>query len=176
MLGPSTDIHGDHVIPTPRTIGYRKIAETLPPIAHAKLALLGTIAWTDEDPVGGVTDYVWFNAILPWPSSANFTYASRRGLEIGYLTEDAQLIDGVKCFLVSLIGACEDLDAAADTPDPELVDVELEEDAMAEAAAESYWAVSMPPSCAARTSTRTSGSPRARPRPAALAANDEPIG
>jgi len=139
IVGPSTNIHGDHVIPTFRTIGYRKRPGTFPPIAHAKLVLLGTISWTDEDPVGGVTDHVWFNAKRLWVSSDNFTYGSRRSLEIGYWTEDAELVDGVERFLVKLIGASEDLDALSDTPDPELAEVEFDDDAMAEAAAESYF-------------------------------------
>ena len=44
----------------------------------------------------------------------------------------------VQSFLVNLIGVSEDLDAAADTPDPELADIEYDDHAMAEAAAESY--------------------------------------
>lgn len=45
-------------------------------------------------------------------------------------------MDGVKRFLVDLIGASEDLDATADRPDPDLADFEFDDQAMAEAAAE----------------------------------------
>jgi hypothetical protein len=135
VVGPYTDLSG-HSIPAFRTIGYRKTAGTFPPIAHAKLALLGNICWTDEHPAGGVDDYVWFSAKRLWVSSANFTYASRRSLEFGYWTEDADLMDGVKRFLVDLIGASEDLDATADGPDPDLAAFEFDDQAMAEAAAE----------------------------------------
>lgn len=49
-------------------------------------------------------------------------------------------MQGVQSFLVSLIGVSEDLDAPADTPDPDLADIEYDDLAMAEAAAESYQA------------------------------------
>jgi len=63
-------------------------------------------------------------------SSANFTHASRRSAEFGYWTEDAELVGGVARFLVRLIGAYEDLDSAADAPDPELAHVEFDDEAM----------------------------------------------
>jgi hypothetical protein len=125
-------------LPTFRTIGYRKVNRTRPPIAHAKLALLGNICWTDEDSISGVTDYIWFSPKRLWVSSANFTYASRSSLEFGYWTENRELLKGVQHFLVRLIGVSEDLDAPADTPSPDLVEVEFDDRAMAEAAAESY--------------------------------------
>ncbi len=136
VMGPYDTIDPDFRLPTFRTIGYRKVKDEVP-IAHAKLALLGNICWTDEDPVGGVTDYVWFSPKRLWVSSANFTYQSRRSLEFGYWTEDAELMRGVNNFLVNLIGVSEDLDAPADTPDPDLAAVEFDDQAMAEAAAES---------------------------------------
>jgi hypothetical protein len=137
VMGPYDTVDPDVRLPTFRTMGYRRIESNVP-IAHAKLALLGNICWTDEDPVGGVTDYIWFSPKRLWVSSANFTYSSRRSLEFGYWTEDAELMGGVKNFLVNLIGFSEDLDAPADTPDPDLATVEFDDQAMAEAAAESY--------------------------------------
>jgi hypothetical protein len=125
VMGPYDVVDRDIRLPTFRTIGYRKIKENVP-IAHAKLALLGNICWTDEDPIGGVTDYVWFSPKRLWVSSANFTYSSRRSLEFGYWTEDAELMGGVQNFVISLIGVSEDLDTPADTPDPELATVELD--------------------------------------------------
>lgn len=140
VIGPYDSLDDGFVLSTFRTIGYRKTGATLPPLAHAKLALLGNICWTDEHPAGGVDDYVWFSARRLWVSSANFTYASRRSAEFGYWTEDADLIDGVKTFLSRLIGASEDIDSVSDVPDPELAPVALDHDAMAHAAAEAYQA------------------------------------
>jgi hypothetical protein len=135
VIGPYEPIiDRDFSLSTFRTIGYRKTGAKGPPIAHAKLALLGNICWTDEDPVD--PDYIWFQARRLWVSSANFTFASRRSLEFGYWTEDAELIRVVNGFLIKLIGASEDLDATTDTPDPEFVKVEYDDAAMFEAVEE----------------------------------------
>jgi hypothetical protein len=135
VIGPyGTD--GDVSLSTFRTIGYRKTGRARPPIVHAKLALLGNICWTDEHPSGHIDEYIWFSPRRLWVSSANFTYGSRSSVEFGYWTEDADLVRGVKRFLVNLIGASENLDSAADQPDPELAPVEFDNEAMAEAVAE----------------------------------------
>ncbi len=137
LIGPYDRIHDDHAsLSTFRTIGFRRVGRDRPPIAHAKLALLGNICWTDEHPAGYVDDYVWFSPRRLWVSSANFTYASRRSLEIGYWTEDADLVRAVERFLVGLIGASEDIDSASDGLDPERAPVDYDDPAMAEAWAE----------------------------------------
>lgn len=137
LIGPYDRIHDEGAsLSTFRTIGFRRTGRGRPPIAHAKLALLGNICWTDEHPTGHVDDYVWFSPRRLWVSSANFTYASRRSLEFGYWTEDEDLVGAVQQFLVGLIGASEDIDSAADAADPELARVEYDDAAMAEALAE----------------------------------------
>jgi len=135
-IGPYDRIHEDASLSTFRTIGFRRTGRDRPPIAHAKLALLGNVCWTDEHPAGHVDDYVWFSPRRLWVSSANFTYASRRSLEFGYWTENEDLVGAVHRFLVGLIGASEDIDSAADAVDPELARVEYDDAAMAEAWAE----------------------------------------
>ena len=60
IIGPYDRMDADIVLPTLPSIGRRATGRARPPLAHAKLALLGNICWTDEDPVGGVTDYIWF--------------------------------------------------------------------------------------------------------------------
>jgi len=62
VVGPYDRIHDDNAaLSTFRTIGFRKIGRDRPPIAHAKLALLGNVCWTDEHPAGYVDDYIWFS-------------------------------------------------------------------------------------------------------------------
>lgn len=137
LVGPYDRVHDeDSSLATFRTVGFRKSRRDRPPIAHAKLALLGNVCWTDEHPAGYVDDYVWFAARRLWVSSANFTYGSRRSLEFGYWTEEEDLVRAVEHFLVSLIGASEDLDSTADGVDPEFARVEYDDAAMAEALAE----------------------------------------
>ena len=137
VVGPYDRIHDDNAaLSTFRTIGFRKIGRDRPPIAHAKLALLGNVCWTDEHPAGYVDDYIWFSPRRLWVSSANFTYGSRSSLEFGYWTENDELLSAVARFLVGLIGASEDLDSPADAADPELARVEYDDAAMAQAWAE----------------------------------------
>jgi hypothetical protein len=135
VVGPH-GISEDVRLSTFRTIGYRKAGRDRPPIAHAKLALLGNICWTDEHPSGAVAEYVWFSPKRLWVSSANFTYGSRTNVEFGYWTEDPDLVRGVKRFLASLIGASEALDSAADEPNPELAEIDFDNEAMADAIAD----------------------------------------
>ncbi len=137
IIGPYDRVHEEGAsLATFRTIGFRKTGRDSPPIAHAKVALLGHICWTDEHPAGGVDDYVWFQARRLWVSSANFTYGSRKSLEFGYWTEEKDLVQAFERFLIGLIGASEDLDSEADAADPEMVRIEYDDVTMAEAFAE----------------------------------------
>lgn len=134
LIGPYDRINDDDAsLSTFRSIGFRKTGRDRPPIAHAKLALLGNICWTDEHPAGYVDDYVWFSPRRLWVSSANFTYGSRRSLEFGYWTDDADLVRAVERFLIDLIRASEDIDSVSDGLDSELARVEFDDAAMAEA-------------------------------------------
>lgn len=137
VVGPY-DPMDDTVLPTIRTIGYRRRAD-LPPIMHAKLALLGNLWWHDEGALGHVEDVIGFTPRRLWVSSANFTGASRRSLEFGYWTEDPALIEGTERFLLKLIRSSESLDPDADSLDPDLAPVEFDDVAMAEALSGTEW-------------------------------------
>lgn len=137
VVGPY-DRTGDIVLPTVRTIGFRRKDKRLVPLMHAKLALLGELWWHDEDPVGNVADVHWFRASKLWVSSANFTSSSRRSLEHGFWTDEPRLVEGYQDFLLQLVGASEGLDGE-DEPTPQLLPVEYDDEAIAEVAAEMSW-------------------------------------
>ena len=134
LVGP-TDRPDDTVVPTIRTLGWRKIHEFVP-IIHAKLALLGHLWWHDEDALGFVDDVIGFRARRLWISSANFTRSSRRSLEFGFWTEEPSLLGGAERFLVMLMGSSEGLDPEADVFEPDLAPYEFDDEAMADYAAE----------------------------------------
>ncbi len=135
--GPKTDAT---VLPTIRTIGYRKVGgRDSPPLMHAKLVLLGQLWWHDEGEFG-VEDIEGFQAKRLWISSANLTESSRRSLEFGYWTEDSALLDGAERFLLKLVRASEGLDPDADVVDPDLLPVDFDDEAMIEAMQDSEWA------------------------------------
>lgn len=137
IVGPYTPMD-DAVLPTIRTFGYRHLGP-LPPIVHAKLALLGHLWWHDEGPLGHVEDVIGFTPRRLWISSANFTRSSRRSLEFGYWTEDSALVQGAERFLLRLMRSSEGLDPDADAFEPDLAPVEFDDAAMAEAWAELRW-------------------------------------
>jgi hypothetical protein len=136
MVGPWTPVDTT-VVPAIRALGFRspKAQHNLP-ILHAKLALLGSLWWHDEGPLGHVDEVIGFEPRRLWIGSANFTESSRRNLEFGFWTEEEALLQGAKQFLVSLMGASEPIDTASDAYEPELAPVEFDDVAMAEAAAE----------------------------------------
>lgn len=137
VIGPHDSVHEESAaVSTFRTIGFRKTGRDSPPIAHAKVALLGHICWTDEHPAGFVDDHVWFRARRLWVSSANFTYGSRKSLEFGYWTEGEDLVGAFERFLIGMLAASEDLDSNSDPVDPEMARIEFDDVAMAEAMAE----------------------------------------
>ena len=139
VVGPSSPLY-DEPIPTIRTLGFRKSGpRDSPPIIHAKLALLGHLWWHDEDDSPGVVDVTGFEPFRLWISSANFTTSSRRSLEFGYWTEEPDLLKAAESFLVKLMRSSEALDPASDHFEPELVPVEYDDAAMAEAMAEMRW-------------------------------------
>lgn len=139
LVGPYDRV-GELVIPTVRTVGFRRQASgsSYVPLMHAKLALLGELWWHDEDALGHVADVTGFRARRLWVSSANFTVSSRASLEYGFWTEDPALLEGMERFLLRLVAASEGL-AGADEPAPQFLPVDYDDEAMREAMAEIEW-------------------------------------
>jgi hypothetical protein len=113
------------VVPTVRTLGFRRLGD-LPPIIHAKMALLGFLGWL-EDGSPFVNEVLDFEPVRLWISSANFTASSRRNLEFGYWTEEPALLQGAERFLVKLMGSSEVLDSDSEAFDSELVPTDIDE-------------------------------------------------
>ena len=136
LVGPFDRV-GELVIPTVRTLGFRRQASGsgYVPLMHAKLALLGELWWHDEDALGYVADVTGFRARRLWVSSANFTLSSRASLEYGFWTEDPALLEGMERFLLRLVAASEGL-AGADEPAPQFLPVDYDDEAMREAMTE----------------------------------------
>jgi hypothetical protein len=138
LIGPY-DRPDETVVPTIRTLGWRKTRNENVPIVHAKLALLGHLWWHDEDGSGMVTDVIGFKARRLWISSANFTRSSRHSLEFGFWTEEQSLLDGAERFLVLMMGSSEGVDPESDAFRPDLEPYEFDDEAMAEAVADFDW-------------------------------------
>jgi hypothetical protein len=132
VAGPGTPDWRDADIGGVREVGFRRVGGQLVPIVHAKMALLGRMGWTDEHPSGHVVDELYFVPERLWIGSANFTESSRRGLEMGHWTSDADLMDAARRFLLHLVALSEPLGAGPDILDPELEPVVYDDDAIRE--------------------------------------------
>jgi hypothetical protein len=135
VVGPYDEM-GEAKIPAIRSLGFRRRDGRLVPILHAKLALLGEIWHYDEGPAGQIGDFFAFTASRLWVSSANFTARSRTSLEVGFWTEDRELVQAAERFVLSAIRFSGPLDAEADDPDPEFVPVQFDDAAMLDALVE----------------------------------------
>jgi hypothetical protein len=135
VIGPHTRPPAD-TIPGIRTVGYRKIGGRKAPLLHAKMVLLGELRWHDEDAFGGPADIVVFLPRRLWIGSANGTYSSRFSLEFGCWQTEPILLVQAERFLTRVIAHSEELDPDSDNMDPDLVEVEFDDVAMAEAYAE----------------------------------------
>jgi hypothetical protein len=133
IVGPGTPNWTEETeIGAVREVGFRKVGGRMVPIVHAKMALLGRMGWTDEGPMGGVGDEIFFIPERLWIGSANFTESSRSALEMGLWTDDSNLMAGARRFLLGLVALSEPLGTGPDTLDPELLPVEWDHAAMAE--------------------------------------------
>ena len=136
VVGPYTPRY-EGKVPTVHTLGFRRLGD-LPPIIHAKMALLGYLAWhEDGSPFG--SELLAFEPVRLWVSSANFTASSRRNLEFGYWTEDTALLQGAERFLVKLMGSSEVLEPDSDAFDPGLVPAQTDEAAMWQSHEQTRW-------------------------------------
>lgn len=137
VVGPHGPGAGSGQVSTIRTLGYRQAQGRWGlNLLHAKVALLGHLWWHDEDGGPGVADVIGFTPQRLWISSANFTRASRRHIEVAYWTEDPKMLRGMQEFLVGLVAQSEELNPDADDWEPEMAPVEYDHDAMVEALAE----------------------------------------
>jgi hypothetical protein len=136
MIGPYSRMPA-YTIPGLRAVGYRKTGNSIAPLLHVKMVLLGDLAWHEyESEFGRVTETLEFEPQRLWVGSANGTYSSRFSLEFGCWQTDPKLVVQAKRFLTQVIAHSEDLDPDSDTMEPDLVNVEYDHTAMAEALTE----------------------------------------
>jgi hypothetical protein len=141
LVGPYGPTAGTGYVSTVRALGFRRTDErNWPPLVHPKLALLGHLWWHDEDPLGGVDDYIGFRPYRLWVSSGNFTRGSRRSVEFAHWSEEPALLKAARDFLLELVSYSEPVDPEADDWEPEMAPVDYDEAAMIEAMQEHRYA------------------------------------
>lgn len=133
VVGPGTpDWLEESMISGVREVGFRSVGRRMVPIVHAKIVLLGEMCWTDEHPSGHVVDQLSFRPVRLWVGSANFTTASRLGLEMGFWSSDESLLRAARAFLLNLIAMSEPLGCGPDVPTPEFLPVTYDDEAFRE--------------------------------------------
>lgn len=100
------------------------------PLVHVKMLIAGR-TWVWENDFG--SEEFHFTPLRTWMGSANWTAFAPFHLEFGLWSDDAELLRRNFNFLLGAIRFSQPLHSTTAGPEPELVDVELDEQAMAEA-------------------------------------------
>lgn len=107
------------------------------PLVHAKMLVLGRIGWTSYDtPYGLDEGNIRFTPLKVWWGSANWTDPSTTHLEVGFVSDDSKLADSAADFVADMIAFSEPITSSCPGPEPNLVEVGYDNEAMAQAAAE----------------------------------------
>jgi hypothetical protein len=133
-IGPYTP-RPEHELGPIRVLGWR--TDSHKPLLHAKILVLGEIAEFRYD----VPDYgdhyeVHFVTKKVWVGSANWTEMSQSHLEVGVLLDDDNFVREAASFVSDVIGFSEPVGTTHVGPRPNLVYMEWDDAAMAEAAEE----------------------------------------
>jgi hypothetical protein len=128
LLGPE-DEFPRYLLGPVRVAGWRKKG----PLLHAKILVLGTVLWA-EDEVG--RELQIFSPDSVWWGSANWTSESKNHLEVGSWVADQGLARDARDFVSSVIQFSESWESVAEDPEPDLVRIDYDFEALADYAAE----------------------------------------
>ncbi len=134
ILGPSSRMP-EHELGPVRALGWHHPGRK--PLPHAKLLILGHLAinvYGPDDSYG--IEELDFEPRAVWWGSANWTRRSLSHLEVGFVCDDPALVEEATEFVATVIAFSEPVESTCAGPEPNLVRVEFDDAAMAEAAAE----------------------------------------
>jgi hypothetical protein len=140
IIGPSTPREAtEYLIDPVRVAGWRKRKGAQKPIPHAKLLVLGEVGVDTYGPdwAPDACEVCRFTPQRVWFGSANWTEGARYHLETGFVCDDPLLAEQATSFVAEMIAFSEPVDSACVSPEPNLVRVGYDDDALA-AAAEEY--------------------------------------
>lgn len=103
------------------------------PQLHAKMLLLGITVVSEGEFGEEVPEFV---PQRTWLGSANWTWSASGHLEYGIWCDDPTLIDHNRRFLADVLRFSEPWESATEGPQPQLVDIEFDDDAFREYVAE----------------------------------------
>jgi hypothetical protein len=127
LIGP--DLQPEEVGPV-RILGYRPSENSWAPLAHAKMLLLGHIAFYKD--VSGYGAYSAFHPVTLWWGSANWTESADRHLEWACASDDPHLMERALSYLLRLVTASEAFESNSPVFKPDLAEGEFDDDAIFE--------------------------------------------
>lgn len=121
-----------------RIAGCRVRNDQRKPISHAKLLVLGEVGLETYGPdwAPEAFEEFSFRPQRVWFGSANWTEGARYHLETGFVCDDPLLAEQATSFVAEMIRFSEPVDSACVGPEPNLVRVDYDDDAMAAVAQE----------------------------------------
>ena len=134
LLGPYSELPV-HPLGPVRLAGWRR-AESgrVKPLLHTKILVLGEVAWYHIGPDDVMyREEFGFRAESVWWGSANWTDGSRSHLEMGTFSSDPALVDEALRFVSQVVEFSEPIGSGFSQPEPNLVPVNFDDDAMWEA-------------------------------------------
>jgi hypothetical protein len=134
LLGPSAPMP-EHDLGPIRVVGWQQRGDGWKPLLHAKLLVLGQLEWVTYSPDDAPEFESWeFTPQSVWLGSSNWTTGSSYHLEAGFWSTDEHLARHATAFVSDVITFSEPIDSTCAAPEPNLVAVEFDDEAMAEAA------------------------------------------
>ena len=132
VLGPYGPMP-DHEVGPVRVLGWQGKGMKKP-LLHAKILVLGDVGHNtyEADGVGEWEEWE-FTPHSVWWGSANWTRGSRSHLEVGFWSDDDSLTRHASSFVQDVISFSEPVDSLTAGPEPNLLPVEFDDEAMREA-------------------------------------------
>lgn len=139
VLGPSSPMP-EHEIGPVRLLGWREGKDKgVKPLLHAKLLVLGELGfvyYSSDD--ASEFEELRFTPESVWWGSANWTRGSRSHLEVGFWSDDECLVREATSFVENLIAFSEPVASTCAGPEPNLVYLDFDDEAMWEASRDQW--------------------------------------
>lgn len=130
VLGPWAPSPENEVLEAVRVAGWRQDdSGRLGPLLHAKMLVLAIgWEWEDDEEWTGMLRKVELQSV--WLGSANWTDSAAKHLEVGVWSTDRQLTREAWRFLADVLAFSEPLSAATRGPEPDLLPVQFDDEAI----------------------------------------------
>lgn len=129
MVGPDSECLETLALPPLRALGFPQKGRR--PLLHAKVFVVGQLRWREYEWDFGDYEELGFEADRVWLGSANGTIGSRDSLEFGAWFHDVALVQAARKFVLRLIRYSEPVTSTSDLIEPELAEVDYDDDGMA---------------------------------------------